>query len=199
MLFVSLFWLAQPIMDAMQNGIAALGSFTTRHLVDGPIKDLLTDGIFKGVGAVVVFVPQIALLFLFLAILEDSGYLAASRVFDGSPAQQSRPARQKLHPLAEFIRLRHPRHHGHPHHRKPPRTPGHDPRRPLHELQRATAGLYAADRRVFRRCGRHFAQAGIMLACYGLGIIAAAGTAWIFKRTLTKGPATSFILELPIV
>src|SRR5699024_5289352 len=40
-------------------------------------------------------------------------------------------------------------------------------------------------------------QAGIMLACYALGIAAAAGTAAGFKRTLTKGPATSFILELP--
>jgi len=40
-------------------------------------------------------------------------------------------------------------------------------------------------------------QAGIMLACYALGIVAAACTAYIFKRTLTKGPATSFILELP--
>jgi ferrous iron transport protein B len=40
-------------------------------------------------------------------------------------------------------------------------------------------------------------QAGIMLACYALGILAAAGTAFVFKRTLTKGPATSFILELP--
>ena len=43
---------------------------------EGPLKDLVTDGIFAGVGAVVVFVPQIALLFCFLAILEDSGYLA---------------------------------------------------------------------------------------------------------------------------
>ena len=45
----------------------------------------------------------------------------------------------------------------------------------------------------------HFAQAGIMLACYALGIVAAACTAYVFKRTLTKGPATSFILELPIL
>src|SRR6185437_15330880 len=75
-LFVTLFWLAQPIMDAIQNGIKALGVWTTTHLSDGPLKDLLNDGIFAGVGAVVVFVPQIALLFFFLAILEDSGYLA---------------------------------------------------------------------------------------------------------------------------
>src|SRR5438105_7719078 len=75
-LFVSIFWLAKPIMDGIQTGIDALGTFVTTKLSDGPLKALITDGIFKGVGAVVVFVPQIALLFLFLAILEDSGYLA---------------------------------------------------------------------------------------------------------------------------
>src|SRR6202044_1484970 len=53
-----------------------LGDACTSGLADGALKSLLADGIFKGVGGVVVFVPQIALLFLFLAVLEDSGYLA---------------------------------------------------------------------------------------------------------------------------
>src|SRR5258708_3363804 len=76
MLIVALFWLSQPIMKEIQNGIAALGAVVTDHISAGPIHDLVKDGIFNGVGTVVVFVPQIALLFLFLAVLEDSGYLA---------------------------------------------------------------------------------------------------------------------------
>src|SRR5438105_3565579 len=75
-LFVSIFWLAKPIMDGIQTGINWLGAILTTKLADGPLKALITDGIFKGVGAVIVFVPQIALLFLFLSVLEDSGYLA---------------------------------------------------------------------------------------------------------------------------
>ncbi len=62
-MFVTLFWVAQPIMDAIQNGITALGDVSTRHLPDGPLKDLLTNGVFGGVGTVVVFVPQMLFSF----------------------------------------------------------------------------------------------------------------------------------------
>ena len=75
-LFVSIFFLAQPLMDAMQNAVTWLGGVTARHLPAGTIHDLWLDGIVAGVGGVIVFVPQIAILFGLLAILEDSGYLA---------------------------------------------------------------------------------------------------------------------------
>ena len=68
-LFVSIFWAARPIMDAIQSAVAAAGTLASSRLPDGPVKDLIKDGIFGGVGTVVVFVPQIALLFMFLAIL----------------------------------------------------------------------------------------------------------------------------------
>ncbi|HLL90919.1 MAG TPA: ferrous iron transport protein B, partial [Tepidisphaeraceae bacterium] len=75
-LFVSIFWLADPIMGACEEIVGWLGGFVTDSLPDGPVRDLWSDGIVAGVGGVVVFVPQIAMLFLFLAIMEDSGYLA---------------------------------------------------------------------------------------------------------------------------
>src|SRR3954454_21322125 len=53
-----------------------MGTHVSARLPDGPIRARVRDGIFGGVGAVVLFVPQLALLFFFLAILEDSGYLA---------------------------------------------------------------------------------------------------------------------------
>ncbi|MBC8108273.1 MAG: ferrous iron transporter B, partial [Anaerolineae bacterium] len=74
--FVSLFFIADPLMGWTESGVKWLGASVANILPDGPIHDLWTDGIVAGVGAVVVFVPQIALLFMFLAIMEDSGYLA---------------------------------------------------------------------------------------------------------------------------
>ncbi|HEX5245338.1 MAG TPA: ferrous iron transport protein B [Tepidisphaeraceae bacterium] len=195
-LFVTLFWLAQPIMDAIQNGIKALGVWTTTHLSDGPLKDLLNDGIFAGVGTVVVFVPQIALLFFFLAILEDSGYLArAAFLMDRLLAKTGLHGKSFIPLLSSFACA----------------IPGIMATRTIENRRERLATILVAP---FMSCsarlpvytlliGAFFAsygavrQAGIMLACYALGIVAAAGTAWLFKRTLTGGPATSFILELP--
>jgi len=195
-LFVTLFWLAQPIMDAFQSAIKALGVWTTTHLSDGPLKDLLNDGIFAGVGAVVVFVPQIALLFFFLAILEDSGYLArAAFLMDRLLAKTGLHGKSFIPLLSSFACA----------------IPGIMATRTIENRRERLATILVAP---FMSCsarlpvytlliGAFFAsfgplrQAGIMLACYALGIVAAAGTAWLFKRTLTGGPATSFILELP--
>ena len=68
---------AQPIMDFLQkNVVGGIGNLIDAHMADGPLKSLLIDGIIGGVGNVVVFLPQIAMLFLFLAVLEDSGYMS---------------------------------------------------------------------------------------------------------------------------
>src|SRR5690606_20446633 len=75
-LFVSIFWLAAPLMDATEGIVSSLGERIGEAMSPGPLRDLIVDGVIAGVGAVVVFVPQIALLFLLLGVLEDSGYLA---------------------------------------------------------------------------------------------------------------------------
>ncbi|MDZ4726824.1 MAG: ferrous iron transport protein B [Leptospira sp.] len=76
LLFQTLFTFAEYPMDMIENGISALQNFASVHLTDGLFKALLVEGILGGVGSVIVFVPQIALLFTFLGILEESGYLA---------------------------------------------------------------------------------------------------------------------------
>ena len=195
-LFVSLFWLAQPIMDALQNSIDWLGQLTTRKLADGPIKDLLVSGVFKGVGAVIVFVPQIALLFLFLSILEDSGYLArAAFLMDRVLSKVGLHGKSFIPLLSSFACA----------------IPGIMATRTIESRKDRLATILVAP---FMSCsarlpvytlliGTFFAsfgamaQAGVMLSCYALGIIAAAGTAFIFKRSFLKGAPTSFILELP--
>lgn len=74
--FQSIFSWAKPVMDGMQGLILSSGVWMKHMLPDSPLRSLLVDGVWSGVGAVVVFLPQILLLFLFIGILEDSGYLA---------------------------------------------------------------------------------------------------------------------------
>ena len=67
-------WAAAP-MDGIKAGIAALGEQVTAHMADGPLRSLLVDGVLAGAGSVLVFLPQILILFFFILVLEDSGYL----------------------------------------------------------------------------------------------------------------------------
>jgi ferrous iron transport protein B len=195
-LFVTLFWAAQPIMDAMKNGSDWLGVKVTSHMTDGPLKDLVTSGIFKGVGSVIVFIPQIAMLFLFLSILEDSGYLArAAFLMDRVLAKVGLHGKSFIPLLSSFACA----------------IPGIMATRTIENRKDRLATILIAP---FMSCSARlpvytlligtffasrgaFAQAGIMLACYALGIIAAAATAFVFRRSFLKGGATSFILELP--
>jgi ferrous iron transport protein B len=145
---------------------------------------------------VIVFVPQIALLFFFLAILEDSGYLArAAFLMDRLLAKVGLHGKSFIPLLSSFACA----------------IPGIMSARTIESRKDRLATIFVAP---FMSCsarlpvytlliGTVFAsfgpvkQAGVMLVCYAGGIIAAVGTAWIFKRSLLKGGATSFILELP--
>jgi ferrous iron transport protein B len=67
-------WAALP-MDMINGGVGALGEFIQGALPAGPLRSLLVDGIIAGIGSVLVFLPQILILFFFILVLEDSGYL----------------------------------------------------------------------------------------------------------------------------
>jgi ferrous iron transport protein B len=199
-LFVTIFWLADPIMGGIKAGVAWLGEVAVKNrfweMKDGPVKALLTDGIFAGVGAVVVFVPQIAILFFFLAILEDSGYLArAAFLMDRLLAKVGLHGKSFIPLLSSFACA----------------IPGIMATRTIEDRKSRLATIMIAP---FMSCSARlpvytlligaffagtgaFGKAGIMLSLYALGIVAAAGTAWCFKRTLLKGPTPAFILELP--
>jgi ferrous iron transport protein B len=195
-LFVSIFWLAAPIQDAVEGVVGWLGAKATAPLADGPLKALLEDGIFAGVGAVVVFLPQIALLFLFLAAMEDSGYLArAAFLMDRLLARVGLHGKSFIPLLSSFACA----------------IPGILATRTIEDRRDRLATILVAP---FMSCsarlpvytlliGAFFAaqgplaQAGMMLALYAFGIIAAAVVAWIFRRSFLRGPTPSFILELP--
>lgn len=67
-------WAAVP-MDWISGSMDAAATWVSEHMADGPLRSLLTDGVIAGVGGVLVFLPQILILFLFILALEDSGYL----------------------------------------------------------------------------------------------------------------------------
>jgi ferrous iron transport protein B len=78
--FQSIFTLGQPATDLLVAGLDAVAVFLGNHLPGGLINSLVVNGVWKGAGSVLVFLPQILLLFLVIGILEDSGYLARAAV-----------------------------------------------------------------------------------------------------------------------
>src|SRR5208282_2619700 len=154
------------------------------------------DGVIGGVGTVIAFVPQIALLFMFLAILEDTGYLArAAFLMDKLLARVGLHGKSFIPLLSSFACA----------------IPGIMATRTMESRRDRLATIFIAP---FMSCsarlpiyllivGTLFAhcslvsRAGIMLGCYSMGVMVAAATAWLFRRTLLKGGVTTFILELP--
>ena len=75
LIFQAVFSWANVPMDAIKAVMAAAGEWTTAHMANGPLRSLLVDGVIAGAGSVIVFLPQILILFFFILLLEDSGYL----------------------------------------------------------------------------------------------------------------------------
>lgn len=76
LIFQAVFSWAVPAMDAIEAGMGLLGEVVGKLLPPGLVHDLLVDGAIAGVGAVLVFLPQILLLFFFIGLMEDTGYMA---------------------------------------------------------------------------------------------------------------------------
>jgi len=76
LMFQGVFSWAKYPMDLIDAGLSGLNAFILDSMADGPLRSLLTDGIIAGVGTVVMFLPQILVLFLFIQLLEDTGYMA---------------------------------------------------------------------------------------------------------------------------
>ena len=76
LMFEATFSLGQYPMDWIDGLVGKIGEFVGENMPDGILKDLVTDGIIGGVGAVIVFLPNILILYFFISVLEDSGYMA---------------------------------------------------------------------------------------------------------------------------
>ncbi|MCK9913057.1 ferrous iron transporter B [Microbacteriaceae bacterium K1510] len=75
-MFQAVFSWAQPVMDLIEAGFDGLGALVQAYVPDGLVQSFLKDGVISGVGSVIVFLPQILILFLFILLLEDLGYMA---------------------------------------------------------------------------------------------------------------------------
>lgn len=75
-MFEVTFTLGQYPMDWIEAGVGMIGEWVSATLPDGPLKAMIADGIIGGVGAVIVFLPQILILYCFISFMEDSGYMA---------------------------------------------------------------------------------------------------------------------------
>ncbi|HYT61238.1 MAG TPA: ferrous iron transport protein B [Haliangiales bacterium] len=200
LMFQSIFSFARLPMDALQAAIGSFGGVVGGLLPRGDLNSLLVDGVIAGVGAVVVFLPQILLLFLFIGFLEDTGYMArAAFLMDRLMSKVGLHGKSFIPMLSSFACA----------------IPGIMATRTIETpkdrlvtilvspLMSCSARLpvytllIAAcipDRRVFGFVG----LPGLtMLAMYLLGIIVALLMAWLFKKTLLKGETPLLIMELP--
>ncbi|MDF3838935.1 ferrous iron transport protein B [Cupriavidus basilensis] len=75
LMFQAVFSWAAPVMDGIEGGVHWFGEIVGSHLPEGMLRSLLVDGLIAGLGSVIVFLPQILILFLFILTLEESGYL----------------------------------------------------------------------------------------------------------------------------
>ena len=144
------FELGQYPMDWIDSGVGLLTELVESTLPDGFLRDLLVSGVLGGVGSVIVFLPNILILYLCITLLEDSGYLA--RAHAGRPLAQPRgAARQVVHSDAHGLRLQRAGRDGHAHDREPQGAAAHDAGAALHVVLGEAAGLRDTLRRVLPR------------------------------------------------
>jgi len=200
-IFTAVFTWAQPFMDAIEWVIGAASEATTSALGPGLLTDLLTQGVIAGVGNVVVFVPQIAMLFLLLGALEDSGYLArAAFLMDRMMAKLGLHGRAFI-PLLSGYACAVPAILG-------TRTitsfkdrlvtilmipyMSCSARLPIYSL--VIGALFVVDPDA---PGANMKRAGIMLGMYALATVSALAVGFIAKRTILRSPTPPLVLELP--
>ncbi|HKX26415.1 MAG TPA: ferrous iron transporter B [Blastocatellia bacterium] len=87
-LFAAIFWAAQPFMDGIDWAFTALGDQTKRLPLNSLVTQFLSDGLIAGVGTVVIFFPQVLILFFLMTLLEDSGYLARGAALVDRPLRR---------------------------------------------------------------------------------------------------------------
>ncbi len=195
LMFVTIFSVAQWPMDFLQWLFSAVGTFLENHIPPGDLQALLVKGVVQGVGAVVAFLPQICLLFLFIGLLEDTGYMArAAFLMDRLMSKVGLHGKSFIPMLSSFACA----------------IPGIMATRTIETRKDRlvtilVAPLMSCSARLpvytllIGAClpGRIALESLMMLSMYLLGIIAALVMAWIFKKTLLKGETPMLVMELP--
>lgn len=200
LMFNSIFILAKLPMEALDAGVNWLGQQVGRMVPPGDLHSLLEQGVFAGVGAVVVFLPQICILFLFIGLLEDTGYMSrAAFIMDRFMSKVGLQGKCFIPLLSSYACA----------------IPGIMATRTIENFRDRLATILIAplmscsarlpvytlliaacipDRQL---AGWIPLQSLTMLGLYLLGTSAALLVAWLFKSTFLKGPPPLLIMELP--
>ncbi|TXC73334.1 ferrous iron transporter B [Sphingorhabdus soli] len=192
-------WSATPA-DAIDVGIGTLGQYLGNAMPDNWLRSMIVDGVIAGVGAVVVFLPQILVLFLFILVLEATGYLTrAAFLMDGIMAKVGLSGRGFIPLLSSFACA----------------IPGimatraiSDPKDRLTTILIAPLMTCSARLPVYaiiiaafipaRSVGPGIGLQGLVLfILYLTGIVGALAAAYVLRRTVTKGASAGLIMEMP--
>ena len=200
LVFQSIYSFASWPMDGIEALTTGAQNFLSAHLPDGPVRDMIVNGAIAGVGSVLVFLPQIMILFFFIGILEDSGYMArAAFIMDKTMGRVGLHGRAFIPLLSSFACA----------------IPGVMATRTIaNRRDRMTTiliaplmscsarlpvytlmiGAFVPEIKIF---GFVSSRALTMFGCYVLGVVVAMAAAWVFKKTFFQGPPPALMLELP--
>jgi len=199
--FQTIFAGARPMMDAVAAAIQTSGKWIEATMPDSPLRSLIVDGVWSGVGSVIVFLPQILLLFLFIGVLEDSGYLArAALIADRTMARIGLQGKSFIPLLSAYACA----------------VPAIMATRTIENKRDRIATILIAP---FMTCSARLpvytlviaafipekpllglffgTRAAALLGLYLLGFLAAIATARLLKSTVLKSTRAPFILEMP--
>ncbi len=199
LIFQAVFAWANVPMDAIRSVMAALADWTVAHMAEGPLRSLLVDGVIAGVGGVLVFLPQILILFFFILLLEDSGYLPrAAFLLDNIMGKVGLSGRAFIPLLSSFACA----------------IPGIMATRTIANWKDRLATIMVAP---LMTCSARLPVYALLigafvpqrdvgwvslrgLTLFGLyvaGVVSAMAVAWIFKRVWMKSGYQPLMLELP--
>ena len=201
LLFQAVFSWSGPAMDLIGALFAWLGSGVESLIAEGMLRSLIVDGLIAGIGGVVIFLPQILILFFFIGLMEDFGYMArAAYLMDNVMSKVGLSGKSFIPLLSSFACA----------------IPGIMAARSIKNRNDRLATMLIAplmscsarlpvyilltaacipERQVFG--GWISQQALVLVSMYLLGIVVAICVAWILKKTILKGETPVFVMELP--
>lgn len=199
--FQSVFAWATPLMDLIETGAGALGEMVRGVLPPGLLRSFVIDGVIAGVGSVIVFLPQIVLLFAFIIVLEDSGYMSRAAFVVDRLMRWCGLSGQSFIPMLSSFACAVPGIMG-------TRVIG-NPRDRLATILAAPFMTCSARLPIYALLIAAFVPADtylgglvnlqglVLLGFYLLGMVGAVFTAFLINRLASSGPRSRFLLEMP--
>ena len=192
-MFETTFSLGQYPMNWIEAGVEWIGSTLSENMTAGPLKDMLIDGVIGGVGSVIVFLPQILILYFFISFMEDSGYMARAAFIMDKLMHKMGLHGKSFIPLIMGFGCNVPA-------VMATRTIESRRSRLITMLILPLMSCSARFPIYIMIIGTMFAQqyrSAIMMSLYLVGIVMAVIMSRLFSKTLFKGEDTPFVMELP--